>query len=407
MSSPEFHKQFSDWNMCVLIPTYNHGETLVEIIEGMLYYTNDIIVVNDGSTDNTREYLSAFENRLTVVHLPKNKGKGEALRSGFKIAVQKGFDRCMTIDSDGQHFPSDVPVFLEGLKNHPDGLLIGTRTLDHADVPGASTFGNKFANFWYWVITGRKLKDTQSGFRVYPLMQMKKMKFYSHRYEYEAEILIRLSWLDMDIIPVPINVYYPPGDERITHFKKVKDFTRITLLNIYLLILAIVYWHPVRIIRSFKKKGFKELLHQHILSSDHSNPRISAALMVGVFFGVAPIWGFQMLAIILICFLLNLNKPLSLLIAQISLPPFIPFIIFLSYKIGGWFISTFTSMPIHEISFDKEIGLEDLGNGVFQYALGAVLLGGALAAIVGLISMVVLTKYRKIKPESEFNTSNS
>ena len=395
MNGDKYYRDFERWNMCVLIPTYNHGGTVSDVIRGMLDYTDSIIVVNDGSSDNTKEALVEYEERLTVIHLPKNRGKGEALRTGFNFAISKGYDRCMTIDSDGQHFPDDVPLFLDAIELNPDGLFMGTRTLDHKDVPGASTFGNKFANFWYWVITSRKLKDTQSGFRVYPLMRMKNMKFYSHRYEYEAEILIRLSWRDMPIVPVPIKVYYAPGDLRISHFKKVKDFTRITLLNIYLLIIALVYWHPVMFLRKFKKKSFKDVVKEHILSSDHSNARLTVALMVGVFFGVAPLWGFQMLAILGVCVLFNLNKPLSLLSAQISLPPFIPFILYTSYLVGGWFLGTFTSLTVHEVDLSNAPTLHELKNSAVQYVIGAVVLGLILAAFTGVVSLILLNIFRK------------
>ena len=395
MSDNLYLEQMKQWKMCVLIPVYNHGATIAQVVDQMLTYCADIIVVNDGSTDNTAEQLLGFADRIEIIELPRNRGKGEALRIGFNHAISRGFDRCMTIDADGQHYPDDVPNFLSALQAHPEGLLMGTRTLKHENVPGASSFGNKFANFWYWVITGRKLKDTQSGFRVYPLMTMKHMTFYSHRYEYETEILIRLSWRDMDIVPVPIKVYYPPGDERITHFRKVPDFMRITVLNIILLLMALFYWHPVIILRNLRKIKFKELWDEHIISSTHSNGRITAALMIGVFFGVAPIWGFQMLAIVFVCFLFNLNKPLALLIAQISLPPFIPFILFLSYKIGGWFIGTFTHRAVHTVSWDQKPSLEDISNGVLQYATGAIMLGIVLAAVTGAVSIVLLSFLRK------------
>jgi glycosyltransferase involved in cell wall biosynthesis len=394
MSAADYHQVFSNWNMCVLIPTYNHCDTLAGIIDGMMVYTDQIIVVNDGSTDKTASVLDPYRQIITVIDLPKNRGKGQALRTGFKHAIETGYDRCMTIDSDGQHFPADVPSFLNALELHSEGIIMGTRTLNHDDVPGASTFGNKFANFWFWVITGRKLKDTQSGFRIYPLMRMKKLTFYSQRYEYEMEILIRLAWRDVDISPVPIEVYYAPGELRISHFKKVKDFTRITLLNIYLLIISILYWHPVMLIRKIKKKSLKELVREHLLSSGHSNLRISSALMVGIFFGVAPIWGFQMLSIVGVCILFKLNKPLALLIAQISLPPFIPFVIYVSYVIGGWFVKYFTSMKVHVLDFNNDIGLADLSSGFFQYVVGAVVFGAILAALTGVISMIVLGLFR-------------
>ena len=106
-------------NFCTLIPTYNNGKTLGNIIERTLAVCNDIVVVNDGSTDNTADVLGGFsENKnITVVSYPKNKGKGYALRVGLQKARELGFDYAVTVDSDGQHFPEDIPLLLEAAEN--------------------------------------------------------------------------------------------------------------------------------------------------------------------------------------------------------------------------------------------------------------------------------------------------
>lgn len=120
--------------------------------------------------------------------------------------------------------------------------------------------------------------------------------------------------------------------------------------------------------------------------------------MVGVFFAVAPIWGFQMLAIIGICFLFNLNKPLALLVAQISIPPAIPFILYVSYEIGGNVISSFSSYPVQSLSLDIEITFATIRQGYFQYATGAIVLGVMLASVVGMVGYTILKNVRE-EPE--------
>ena len=100
--------------VCVLVPTYNNEQTLGAVIESILEYTNQIVVVNDGSTDATHHVLDRFTGILKVGY-PENKGKGFALRAGFKRALEAGYEYAITIDSDGQHFAEDLPKFMKSL----------------------------------------------------------------------------------------------------------------------------------------------------------------------------------------------------------------------------------------------------------------------------------------------------
>ena len=110
----EVQNAISEKKICVLIPTYNNEKTLKRVIDGVLDYTESIIVVNDGSTDSTPQVLAQYP-QITVISLPENKGKGNGLKTGFRAAKKSGYDYAITIDSDGQHYPDDIPVFVEAL----------------------------------------------------------------------------------------------------------------------------------------------------------------------------------------------------------------------------------------------------------------------------------------------------
>ncbi|HTJ51702.1 MAG TPA: glycosyltransferase family 2 protein [Cyclobacteriaceae bacterium] len=254
MSVPvSYQERFRQVKACVLVPTYNNHRTLKHVLDSILEYTDDVVLVNDGSTDSTAEILSAYST-IHVVSYPKNVGKGWALRQGFKKALELGYDYAVTIDSDGQHFAEDLPKFLETIEQTPGVLTIGARNMEQSSVPGKSSFGNKFSNFWYWVETGLKLPDTQSGYRLYPIYLMKDMKFITHKFEFEIEVIVRAAWRNIVVIPVPVKVYYAGKENRVSHFRPFKDFSRISVLNTVLVTIALLYIKPREIYRGLKKK---------------------------------------------------------------------------------------------------------------------------------------------------------
>lgn len=242
------------YKICVIIPTYNNAGTLHDVVADVLNYSSDVIVVNDGSTDSTRQILESFGDTITVVDYKENRGKGTALKRGFKRAIELGYEYAITLDSDGQHYPGDLPKFIQAIAENDGSLIIGERDLSNVDINGKSSFANKFSNFWFCVQTGRKLGDTQTGYRAYPLKHLHGLSLLTSRYEAELELLVFASWNGVKIISVPIRVYYPPQSERVSHFKPALDFTRISILNTILCGLAIVYGLPARILNSIKNK---------------------------------------------------------------------------------------------------------------------------------------------------------
>ena len=221
----------------VIIPTYNNAGTLQDVLERTLAQGLPVVVVDDGCTDNTREILAGFKDVNVIAH-PKNLGKGAALKTAFRWALEKGYTYAITIDSDGQHYPEDIPLLIK--EKGERTLVVGSRTTRGANAGGS--FANRFSNFWFTAYTGIRLTDTQTGFRLYPLRDLPSMKVVGNRYEAELSLLLFSAWKGLRLVPVQVRVNYPR--DRVTHFRPFQDFMRITLVNIIGLPLALLYGWP-------------------------------------------------------------------------------------------------------------------------------------------------------------------
>lgn len=239
--------------LCVIIPTYNNAGTVKQVIEDVLDFCREVIVVNDGSTDDTATVLESLSAPVTVVSYQQNRGKGHALVAGFRRARQMGFTHAITMDADGQHFADDLPRFMEKLDTCDDAIIVGTRNLTEENMPRQNTFANRFSNFWFRLQTGIDLPDTQSGYRLYTLASLRGLGLITSRYEAELELLVFAAWAGTQISWVPVKVYYPPAEERVTHFRPVYDFVRISILNTILCVVALVYGYPRRLVRRIKR----------------------------------------------------------------------------------------------------------------------------------------------------------
>lgn len=374
-------------NGCVLIPTYNNEKTLKRVVDSVLEFVPGkfVIVVNDGSTDSTAEILSSYGNHITVLKNEKNRGKGYSLRKGFDYANEQGYHYVITMDSDGQHYPSDLPKMIDECYQYPDTVLMGSRNMDQEDVPGKSSFGNKFSNFWFKVETWISLPDTQTGFRVYPLKPLKKMRLFTTKFELEIEVIVRLAWKGIPFRPVPISVKYDP-DERVSHFRPGRDFFRISILNSVLFFGALLYYYP----KVFLSKRTWQAIKDEAIKPEESNLRKALSLGFGVFMGIFPIWGFQLLIGIPLAILFRLNKVLFITAANISVPPMIPFIISGSFLMGQ-FVITDAVYPSQLLDFS----LEAIKTNTVQYFAGAILLSCIAFTVVTIVGFLLFSLFRR------------
>lgn len=377
----------------VLIPTYNNAGTIAKVIADVKEYSADIIVVNDGSTDDTKNILASIEN-IKVIDYPNNKGKGYALKLGLQKAYEWGYRYAITIDSDGQHYADDIPTFLDKIEEKPDSLLIGARNLAADNMPSRNTFANKFSNFWYKVETGKALSDTQSGYRLYPLEKLQNIHFITRRYEFEVEIIVRAAWRGVNVENIPIKVYYPPVEERVSHFRPLQDFTRISILNTVLVLYAFLFYYPWKFVRLLTPTNIKNFINKQVLHSKDSNAKMAAAMGWGVFCGVIPIWGYQMVFAGLSAHFMKLNKVVAMVFSNISIPPMIPFLLYGSVVLGALVLGVENAFTLDGITF------ETVAQSLTQYIVGSVALAiilGLLVFIISLLAMIIC----KRRPSNE------
>ena len=299
--------------IALCIPTYNNHGTLDQVIEDALNQTPfPILVIDDGSTPtlSLSNFSQALQSkRLILISHLKNKGKGIAIQTAFQEGIKRGFTHLITLDGDGQHLVSEIPKFVTAIKENPWKLILGCRKFSAPNVPEISRFGRKFSNFWVKFETDIKISDSQSGFRAYPLFQIQTLRFWTKKFDFEIEVLIRLLWRGVSIHEIEIDVYYPPPEERVSHFDKLWDNVRISLLNTLFVILS-------------------------LFKSHQSTPQISIALGLGVFIGCTPLYGLHSLVAAFLCLILRMNFVYAWIGTQISIPPLVPLLIFASVSIG-------------------------------------------------------------------------
>lgn len=220
-------------NFCVVVPVYN-SPYIREVVEEILEYGYNLIVVDDGSD----EKIDLSDLDIEFVQHEVNLGKGEAILSGASKAKELGYEAFVTMDADKQHIASEIKKMFDAYEE--ETIIIGNRDFSGDDVPRSSKFGRKFSNFWVRLETFKKLGDTQSGFRMYPVSILE-LPLKKRRFDFEIEILAHHSYSGKNIKDVEVKCYYPPSEERISHFDKVDDNVRLTLLHTRLMIQRYVF----------------------------------------------------------------------------------------------------------------------------------------------------------------------
>ena len=389
--------KFDQLGCVVLIPTYNNAATLASVIEEVLLFTSNIIVINDGSTDETKSIIQRFDS-IQSIGFSQNRGKGQALRAGFKEAFNQGFKYAISIDSDAQHKAEDLPSFLNAVEDEGEQLLIGARDLSQPNVPESNLFANKFSNFWFWVCTGLKAEDSQSGYRLYPLKTLNEMRLFTSRYEFEIEVMVRLAWKMVPIRFISIDVVYPPIEERVSHFRKGPDFSRISLLNCVLVPLGLFVFRPLIFIRSFDSQKVKTFIKEQIVYNTGSDKIVITTVWLGLFIGLSPFWGFKLLTVAILAFGFKLNKPLILGTSYIGMPPFIPFIIWSSHQVGGWVLKKPNLiLSPSQIELSSAFVYENLLQQLIGGTVFALVLATALSAVIYVIMRLLRNRKATLK----------
>ena len=210
--------------LCVVIPTYNESRTIAGLISQLKKQDLDVLVIDDGSDDNTAGI--AERNGAVILRNTKNEGKGASLIKGFNYALTHNFDAVITMDGDGQHSPADIPYFIR-LAEYSDGkVFIGNRMSKVKNMPRLRFLTNKFMS---WLISGiikQNISDTQCGFRLIKKEVLEKINLKTDKFEIESELLIQAARLGFKIESVPINTIYTGEKSRINPFTDTLRFVK-------------------------------------------------------------------------------------------------------------------------------------------------------------------------------------
>jgi glycosyltransferase involved in cell wall biosynthesis len=374
----------------VVIPVYNHIETVHDVAVRSLKHSLDVLVVDDGSQDDVASVVSDLD--VAVIRHDSNKGKGRAILTAAQYAAENNKTHIITLDADGQHYPEQIPDFFKVINDHPDAITMGVRDFTSSNAPLSSRFGREFGNFWVRIQTGVKVRDIQSGFRAYPVFVLQHLKYIFDTYAFEDEVIVRALWAGVSVKEMPVKVYYPRADERVSHFQKFKDNVKLTVLNTYLTIRSLVPW-PHRQIQ-FKNRAFYTISHplkivKELLASQHRPSRLALAGALGVFLGTLPLIACHTLAIIYAASMLRLNKIMAIATSQICMPPVVPA---LCIEIGyflrfGKFLTFQNASSLTDASF-KELGYMGLDR-LAEWFIGSLILGPLLALATGAVVFVL------------------
>jgi glycosyltransferase involved in cell wall biosynthesis len=212
-------------DVAALVPAYGAQTTVADVVAGARQHLSRVLVVDDGSNDETAARATAAG--AEVLRHPRNAGKGAALVTGFRALAADGVRRVLTLDADGQHLAEEIPTLLAASDAAPDAICVGERRREGQDVHPVNLFGNRVADAFLKAFAGRTLPDTQSGFRVYPLPETLELGARATHFDFETEILLRAVRAGVDVVGTPVRVYYPPAAERVSHFHPWVDTLRI------------------------------------------------------------------------------------------------------------------------------------------------------------------------------------
>lgn len=387
----------------VVVPTFNNAGTLADVLQRIEATGLAIIVVNDGSTDNTDRELDRWrqswrDDRHRLLIHPENLGKAEALHTGFAAAEEAGFTHALTIDSDGQLDPAEIPALIEAARANPASLILGVRDSRAADYPRKSRVGRLFANAAVKLESGQRVRDSQCGLRVYPLALLHHVNCASGRYAFETEVLTRAVWAGAGIVEVPVTCTYHPAGGRVSHFRPGMDTLRGMMLHARLMLITLLPiphahpWHdPNGRDRKVKdpRPWWRRVLAwinplaawRNIKAGELRRDELAASLAVGVFIGNLPLYGLHTVICLYTAARLHLNPHLVVAGSAIATPPF-GFGLIAAAVVVGHLIIRGKWIHLSEIQAASDDESAFIGQMLLEWSVGSLVVGAVLSIAV-------------------------
>jgi glycosyltransferase involved in cell wall biosynthesis len=217
----------------IVIPAYNEEDRISSVLSNVLCFTapDRVYVVDDGSADRTAEIAAGYEG-VNLIRHEMNRGKGEALKTGFRSAIRDKAEGIITLDSDGQHDPACIPEFIATMERTGCDLVLGVRHFRIGEMPLDRIFSNLISSVTVSLVAGQRIPDSQCGYRMFRADRLKQVSIISQRFEIETELAIRAVRRNWKIAFCPIPVKY--GESR-SYIHRISDTQRFCRLIIRLM----------------------------------------------------------------------------------------------------------------------------------------------------------------------------
>jgi uncharacterized protein (DUF2062 family) len=384
----------------VVAPSHNNAGTLADIVRRVRTLDLPLVVVNDGSTDDTGGILAALSSSdpgVTVVTHPRNRGKAAALMTGFAAASDAGYTHAVTIDTDGQLDPEQIPQLLSLARRTPQALVIGQRDENTEGYPSKNRLGRRVSNLFVWMQSGVRVADSQCGFRVYPLDFLRQVRCHAGRYGFETEVITRAGWAGRPVIGTTVRCHYFPKGKGVSHFRPCVDSFRGVPMHLRLMLRAL---SPLPRAEPGAAPGYErgKTLGRRLLDwlnpmpairqlreDDAGRANAAAGLALGAFIANLPAYGFQTALSLYAARRLHLH-PLSVVIgSHLSTPPVGPLLVAAGITIGHLLLHA--HLPTLA-NFDvRTVGFLPLIKSFFvEWLIGGVVMGLFSAWVTYLVS---------------------
>jgi len=321
------------------------------------------------------------------------------MKSGFAAASLAGFTHAITIDTDGQLDPEQIPQIIAKAQEQPRALVIGVRDESRSDYPSGSRFGRRFSNYMVRLESGILVNDSQCGLRAYPLGLVNTVKCRAQRFGYETEIITRAGWAGCPVAEVPVNCRYLPAGERVSHFRPIVDSVKAVFMHGRLLLRTLAPWPHARWPEartswmpswsSLKKWASLKDAWRQLRNDESSHTMFATGLALGVFIANLPLYGVQTVLALYAAKRLHLHPAPVIIGTQASMPPISIALVVMAIYLGHLILHG--SWPLWpEGSWSLE-GISALAPSLLAaWAVGSVIVGAVLAALTFALATIFL-----------------
>lgn len=379
---------------CVVVaPTFDHAALVPPVLNGLVALHLPVIVIDDGSRDGTPDVLRTWARgdpaqRFVVTHAA-NQGKANALRTGFAEARRRGFTHAVTIDTDGQHEPTDVGRLVAIARGRPDAIVLGSRSSRTPGYPIAGRVGRALSNHFVWLTSGVRVSDSQSGLRVYPLEIVDRLGARAARYAYETEVLVRAGWAGVPIIETPIECIYRVPGGRVSHFKIGRDTRSAVALHAAMLTRSWLPGEPVPRVTPDKAADTGTVfqracgwfsprrLIRMARGPAQARERLAASVGTGLFMASVPAYGIKTVACLWLSARFRLHPTAVIGVSSLSTPPLGLVFIMLSVLVGHLMLHG--SIPDAAIVTKwRDAAFDRMRHLLLEWVLGSLVVGAVL-----------------------------